>query len=145
MRKALRLAVIFGAVAALLILTSGFVTAQEKEQVIVIKVGKKGDIHVSEPTAVGDVVLKPGHYQLQHRVANEEHYIDFTELKHVGQRQEHYANSGVIDAAHPGGAKCRLEPLGKKSEQTKIYMDTSSGQRRITRIEISGENVAHLF
>lgn len=143
MRKALRLAVIFASVAALLMLTSGFVTAQEKEQVF--KVGKKGDIHFSEPTAVGDVVLKPGHYQFQHRVANEEHYIDFTELKHVAQRQEHYAGMGIIGAVHPGGAKCKLEPLGKKSEETKIYVDTSSGQRRLIRIEIKGENVAHLF
>lgn len=143
MRKAIRLAVIFASVAALLILTSGFVKAQEKEQVF--KVGKKGDLHLSEPTAVGDVILKPGHYQLQHRVENGEHYVDFTELKHVGQRQEHYANSGVISAAHPGGAKCKLEPLAKKTDETKIYIDTSSAQRRITRIEIGGENVAHLF
>jgi hypothetical protein len=143
MRKALRLAVIFASVAALLILTSGFVTAQEKEQTF--KVGKKGDIHFSEPAAVGEVVLKPGHYQLQHRVENGEHYVDFTELTHAGQAQGHYANSGVINTAHPGGAKCKLEPLGKKSEQTMIYIDTSSGQRRITRIEIRGENVAHVF
>lgn len=143
MRKALRLVVIFTSVAALLILTSGFVAAQEKEQVF--KVGKKGDTHFSEPTAVGDVVLKPGHYQFQHRVANGEHYIDFTELKHVGQRQEHYAGMGVIGAVHPGGAKCKLEPLSEKSNETKVYVDTSSGQRRIVRIEIRGENVAHVF
>lgn len=143
MRKRFFVAVIVVATAALLMLTSGFAMAQEKEQVL--KVGKKGDIHISEPTAVGDVMLKPGHYQLQHRVENGEHYVDFTELKHVGQRQEHYANSGVIGAAHPGGAKCKLEPLAKKTDETKIYIDTSSGQRRITRIEIGGENVAHLF
>jgi hypothetical protein len=143
MRKALRLAVLFTTVAALLTLTSSFAMAQGGEQVL--KVGKKGDIHFDEPTAVGDIVLGPGHYQFQHRVANGEHYIDFIELKHIGQSGEHHTNQAVIGAAHPGGAKCKLEPLSKKSDETKIYVDTSSGQRRITRIEIRGENVAHLF
>lgn len=143
MRKTLRLAVVFASVAALLMVTSGFVMAQEKEQIL--KIGKKGDIHFSEPTTVGDIVLKPGHYQLQHRVANGEHYIDFTELKHVGQRNEHYASLGVIDAAHPGGAKCKLEALNQKITRTAVFLNREDGTRRITRIEISGENVAHLF
>lgn len=34
----------------------------------VIKVGKKGEMMFSQDTQVGDLTLKAGHYQMQHRV-----------------------------------------------------------------------------
>ena len=126
-------------------LALGVAQVMAADQGQVMKVGKKGDIHFSEPTTVGTITLKPGNYQLQHRVENGEHYIHFTEIKHSPSRDEHYARGGVSGAAHPGEVQCKLEPLDKKVESTAVYVDTEGGARRITKIEIAGENVAHVF
>ena len=41
--------------------------------------------------------------------------------------------------------KCTVEPLSQKVKQTAVYIDNASGTRRVTRIEVAGENVAHVF
>jgi hypothetical protein len=35
--------------------------------------------------------------------------------------------------------------MNAKASQTAVTMSTEGGTRRITRIEIAGENVAHVF
>lgn len=108
----------------------------------VIKVGKKGEIMFDQETKVGDVTLKPGHYQLQHRVEGSDHLVHFTEFKGMHGYMQGRGPSGI---AHPGEVKCRLEPLPAKASQTKVSLNTANGERRITRIEIAGENVVHVF
>lgn len=140
MRKALRLTVILTSVAALLILTSSFAMAQGKEQVL--KVGKNGKIELSEETKVGELTLKPGPYKVQHRVAGSDHFIHFIELtKPIPYR----SGSGDTPKSHPGEVMCKIEPLNEKIAETKVYLKKEDGMMRITRIEISGENVAHLL
>lgn len=108
-----------------------------------VKVGKKGDIMLSQEAKVGDITLKPGHYQIQHRVVGTDHLIHFTELK--GMHTNPYYETGPTGTAHPGEIKCRLEPMTAKASQTAVYTDDEGGIRRITRVEIKGENVAHVF
>jgi hypothetical protein len=108
----------------------------------VIKVGKKGEIMFDQETKVGDVTLKPGHYQLQHRVEGSDHLVHFTEFKGMHGYTKWSGPSGI---AHPGEVKCRLEPLPAKASQTQVTLNTANGERRITRIEIAGENVVHVF
>ena len=134
MRKALRLAVILTSVTAFLMLTSSFAMAKGKEEVI--KVGKNGDITLSQETMVGDVKLPAGDYQVKHRVEGSDHLIHFKQL---------YSHKTGGVKAHPGEIKCKLEPLNQKVTQTAVFLDKEDGTMRITRIEISGENVAHLF
>lgn len=98
-----------------------------------IKVGKTGNVHLDQETKVGDLVLHPGDYRFVHRVEGEEHFVHFTELKALGRDE------------HPGEVKCQLESLGKKASQTAITTKDDGGTRRITRIEVAGENVAHVF
>ena len=109
----------------------------------VIKVGKKGEMMFSQDTQVGDLTLKAGHYQMQHRVDGSDHMIHFTELK--GVHRNPYYESGATGTAHPGEVKCRLEPMNAKASETRVTLSTEGGVRRITRIEIQGENVAHVF
>jgi hypothetical protein len=106
----------------------------------VIKVGKKGEVMFDQETKIGDLTLKPGHYQIQHRVEGSNHMVHFTEFK--GQFQSWSGPSGL---AHPGEVKCSLEALQAKASQTQVTLNTADGERRITRIEIAGENVAHVF
>jgi hypothetical protein len=119
---------------------SSFVLAAGNPQTI--KVGKTGDIVFSEKTIVGDVTLVPGHYYMKHEVIGSDHFVNFVQQKHVNQ---HDLTSHMMGAAHPGMTKCALEPLSKKAQQTAVTIDTAGGAQRITRIEIAGENVAHLF
>jgi len=41
--------------------------------------------------------------------------------------------------------KCKMEPLNQKATQTTVSFSEEGGARRVTRIEIAGENVAHVF
>lgn len=107
-----------------------------------IKAGKKGDIVLSETTQVGDITLKPGHYLLQHRVSDGQHFVKFTELEMSRGRHPDGATTGAKDA---GEVKCTVQPLKEKVTQTAVYIDTAGGVRKVTRIEVAGENVTHVF
>lgn len=106
-----------------------------------LKVGKTGDISFSTETKVGDVTLEPGRYKFQHRVEGENHFVHFTEWS---KSYPYYETSGA-PKAHPGEVKCKLEPLAKKVSSTTVYTTAEDGARRVTRVEVGGENVAHIF
>jgi hypothetical protein len=139
MQKRWLLAVMAVVVTGILLLSVKVVSAADEQ---VVKVGKKGEIRFSQDTQVGDLTLKAGHYQMQHRVDGTDHMIHFTELK--GGHNPYYP-SGPTGMAHPGEVKCRLEPMSAKAKETAVTVSTESGVRRITRVEIEGENVAHVF
>jgi hypothetical protein len=112
--------------------------AQGKEQVI--KTGKKGKIHLSQDTQVGDLTLKAGEYWVQHRLEGSDHFIHFTELsKSAPYSRSEYPKS------HPGEIKCRLEQLDAKATQTEVHVAKEDGSWRVTKVVIRGENVSHLF
>lgn len=122
------------AAAWVLVLTSTF--AKAADQGHAMKVGKKGDVTFTQETRVGDLT-----YIFQHRVDGEDHFVHFTEVTKPGV----YGSSGGEPKAHPGEVKCRLEPLPKKAEATTLWTEDEGGVRWITRIEVQGENVAHVF
>jgi hypothetical protein len=106
-----------------------------------LKVGKTGDVSFSDETKVGEVTLKPGRYKLQHRVEGEDHFVHFTEWS---KPYPYYETTGG-PKAHPGEVKCKLEPLAKKVSRTTVWTTAEDGTRRVTRVEVGGENVAHVF
>lgn len=111
----------------------------------VTKVGKKGDVTFNEPTQVGDVTIPPGHYVFQHRVSGNDHFVKF-----VGAKEMHHIGTVMTTPMQVGPTttkeiKCTVEPLNQKVKQTAVYSDNSSGIRKVTRIEVAGENVAHVF
>lgn len=118
------LAVLSGIVG--LVMLAGFARAADQQT---IKVGKKGEITLDKETKVGDATLMAGKYQIQHRVEGSDHIVVFS--SRMGMK--------------PIEVKCKLEPLPDKASITKVDVDTVNGERRITRIEIAGENVAHVF
>lgn len=99
-----------------------------------IKVGKKGDVKFDVETLVGDLRLKPGRYQIQHRTDGPDHFVHFTEVTKTGST-----------VAHPGEVKCRLETLDHKVSATAVYTRPEGASERVTKVLIGGENVAHLF
>jgi hypothetical protein len=96
-----------------------------------LKIGKKGEVTFSQPTKVGEVLLPAGSYRFLHRVSGNDHFVQFTQTN---------SRSGDFSEV-----KCRIELLPKKVSQTATYITTEDGVRRITRIEVAGENVAHIF
>ncbi len=126
-------------VAGILLLGVTIASAADEQ---VIKVGKKGEVMFGQDTQVGDLTLKAGHYQMQHRVDGSDHMVHFTEFKGMHNPS---APGGPASAANRGEVKCRLEPMSAKAKQTAVTVSTEGGARRITRIEIAGENVAHVF
>jgi opacity protein-like surface antigen len=138
MRKK-RLLLAIAAVAAVVVLNIAVAAAADEQ---VVKVGKKGEIMFDQDTQVGGLTLKAGHYQIQHRVEGSDHMIHFTEFK--GMHNPSHP-SGPSSTAHSGEMKCRLEPLNAKASRTAVFVNTEGGVRRVTKIEIQGENVAHVF
>lgn len=130
------------AAAWVLVLTGAFAKAADKGQAM--KVGKTGRITFTEETKVGDLTLKPGRYIFQHRVEGGDHFVHFTEVT----RPDAWGGStesGGVPKAHPGEVKCRLEPLSKKVAATTLWLEHEGGVARVTRIEVAGENVAHVL
>lgn len=99
-----------------------------------IKVGKKGDVTFNVETLVGDLRLKPGRYQVQHRTDGPDHFVHFKEVAKAGRT--------VADA---GEVRCRLETLDHKMSVTEVHTREEGGSARVTKVLIRGENVAHLF
>lgn len=107
-----------------------------------IKVGKTGAITLKAPTNVGTFTLPPGRYLVQHRVVGSDHRIHFTLLKEnlsPGAR----SRSSTIDV--PDEVSCRLEAMNARARQTIVFTEQKGYSRRINRIEITGEDVAHVF
>lgn len=129
--------------------------AQHEHQTAVLAVGDHNDeVTLTTETRIADITLKPGRYYIDHRVEGtlrprrvEAHYIHFTEVtSEVRQRRQAARNAlRGSPVAHPGDIECTLEALTKPASKTTIVTTEEDGIRRITRIEIAGENVAHVF
>jgi hypothetical protein len=135
-----RYSVMIGLISGLLLLGITYGAAQEamdhqhmqnQRTVQQIKVGKKGEMKFAQETRIGDLVLPPGEYRFVHRVHADDHFVHFEQVKNT--------------ARDFGEVRCQVEPLSKKVVTTAVYMNTEGGVRRITKIEVAGENVAHIF
>ena len=153
MRNIRRASIWIAVVGALLLAGAALTAGQHERKTTALAVGQKGDVTFTTETMIGDITLKPGRYYIEHRVEGTVqprrvvgHYIHFTEVT----PKEHERRQAVRDAleytvAHPGEIECELEALTKKASKTTVFTTTEDGIRRITRIEIAGEAVAHIF
>ena len=108
-----------------------------------LKVGKTGEVSFGTETKVGSLTLKPGRYKLQHRVQGEDHFLHFTEMT---KSQPHYPMSSSSEKSHAREVKCELEMTEKKASLTSIRLaKEGDGTMRVVRVEIAGENAAHVL
>jgi hypothetical protein len=112
-----------------------------------LKVGKKGEITLTQKTKVGNVVLQPDTYVVQHRVSGGDHFVRFVELKQVEAEQSGTEGGHYTYTEHQkaGEIKCRVEPAGGLIQTTTVYTITEGGVLRITKVAIKGEDVLHVF
>ena len=127
------------AAAALLFYTGTPAVAADHEHAM--KVGKTGEVTFDKETKIGDLTLKSGHYKFNHRVEGSDHFVHFTEWTNPVPN----TILRTTEKAHPGEVKCRIESLSKKIAGTTIYTTDEGNGARITRVEVEGENVAHVF
>jgi hypothetical protein len=106
----------------------------------ILKAGKEGKFTLDEKTQVGDVTLQSGTpYVIQHRVIDGVHYVRF---------QEAFTGNTETVQLKPtdlGVMKCTVEPLSKKAGETRIFTEKRSDGLHITKVEVAGEDVAHVF
>lgn len=108
------------------------------------KVGKADDVTLSSITKVGNLTLQPGHYILQHKgnlTAHAMHFVSFTPYSGSGRARTYYGSYRT----DVGAAECKMERLNAKIKKTQVFFAEENGVKRISKIEIKGENVAHLF
>lgn len=143
-------------VVAMMLLTAGplLSAAQHEHETTTRAVGDKGEVTFTTETRIADITLKPGRYYIDHRVEGTvrprrvvAHYMHFTEMTPEARQRRQGARNAIGESAvaHPGEIECRLEVLTKTASKTTIVTTEENGVPRITRIEIAGENVAHVF
>jgi len=90
---------------------------------------RKADLHVSQPLAVGDTVLKPGDYKFQ--------------CKHIDGQQFLVVTSDE-DGREVARVPCKAEELQKKADVSEFRsVPRTEGWSRLTGVIIKGETIAH--
>ena len=120
----------------MLLVAAGPIGAAQDDQVT--KIGKKGQVTFSSEAKVGDLTLMPGQYTVQCRREGPEHIMRFT-------RTGGSTTRGGGPAVDKGEVKCKKELLPSKVAAGSLHTHKDGDVVRVTRIEISGEKVAHLF
>lgn len=100
------------------------------------KVDKNGALKLKEPTLFGDIKLKPGRYQLLHRIDGFDHFVEFHEV--TGDTP-----AAPVAIAGAGAVKCRLEPLKHAASATSVTTRREGDAARVTKVLIRGEDVGH--
>ncbi|MDP2858739.1 MAG: hypothetical protein Q8P50_12275 [Bacillota bacterium] len=114
-----------------LVLACASAAAAENDQVM--KIGKRGQVNFDAEVKVGEVTLKPGQYTVQCRRDGSDHVMRFTPARARGS------------AAETTEVKCGKEMLPRKVSAGSVHSHKDGDVVRLTRIEIAGENVAHVF
>ena len=123
-----------------LAVTAALGGAAETEEVL--KAGEQGNITLNMVTVAGDLTLRPGNYRVQHRADDGEHFVRFTRVgctKLPPQKTPHRV--AVVDAE----VACEVQPLQHEVAETTFYLKTEGGTTQLTKIEIKGEKIAHVF
>jgi hypothetical protein len=143
MKKRILLLAGFGSV-LLWTLTVAAAPAQKEHA---LKVGKKGEITLTQQTKVGNIVLQPDTYVIQHRESGGNHFVRFVELKQVEAQPANAEQSPYTytEADKAGEVKCRLESAAGPVKETTAHTVAAGGMVRITKVAIQGEDVLHVF
>jgi hypothetical protein len=120
------------------------VLAHEDQREATLLVGEKDILTLESEVKAGDLILHRGRYRVGHRVEGSIHTMSFDLLSSPYRLPNGFSGGEVA---------CILVPLKTKASRTKIFTISEAFSdresriffERITRIEVKGENVAHLF
>lgn len=134
---------LFFASALLIFLVGVFSLPATARQEEMAHLGKKGEIRFDSSVWVGEVLLKPGDYQIQHRLEGQDHVIVFRKLLHPPGG---LGRGPLEPGKEVARVKCRVEPLGEKAKHHGIRFGTNAaGEKTVEEVHIQGESVKHVF
>ena len=113
-------------------------------QTTAVPIGKDGDIELTQPTALGATVLKPGHYRLKHAMQDGQHFLVVSRQQmRMLRGGQHFATGGGTEVTR---VACQVVPLDAKVKDTELHTRTQpDGSHVITQIRIRGEGAGHLI
>ncbi|HRH44269.1 MAG TPA: hypothetical protein PKY82_21730 [Pyrinomonadaceae bacterium] len=129
---------------ALFILVTGVFSlsafAQDEK---LIGIGKTGKFHLDSPLRVGDKLLKPGMYQVQHQTENNEHFIILREIE-MNRFGHPMSNEKLVGEV--ARFKCTIEPVEKENKNAKILVRRNAGnEREFVEVWFKGEKIKHVL
>ena len=111
------------------------------------RVGKIGHVTITAPVKVGNTTLPVGDYEVKHISTPKEHFVEFIRVVEIPnpawamrrppQGTPRYERQKIAKA------NCTLEPLAKKAGKTAVVI--SGNEASLLRLQIKGEDVAHVF
>ena len=123
-------------VVAVLLAAPGLLHAQADS----IRIGKKGEIEISQATHFGDTLLPPGHYEVQHKSIEGQHYVVIKEQEPIGRR--HSVRSTGSEVAR---VPCRIVTLEKPPRSSvALWVKGADGKPTVTEIRIMDEPAGHI-
>lgn len=139
MKSQIRFVATVIALAIALGLFSSQVLAQHHDH---LTVGKKGMVRFSSKVRVGDRLLEPGMYHVQHVLEGADHVFVFKPVTMPAGYREY----SMVEGSEIVRLKCRVEPVAKSVNNTKItFGRNATGERTIEEIQVAGEKVKHIF
>ncbi len=101
------------------------------------KASRKARITFTSEVRAGDLLLLPGDYTVQCREEGSGRVMHF--------KRDGRAKTSKSGAVAEGVVPCRVEALPGKASRTALRLQTDGEVPRVTRIEVAGEDVAHLL
>ncbi len=127
---------------ALILSLGAFASQLFAQQTNASLVSKAGKLHIGTSVMVGNTLLKPGMYQVQHVTEGEKHLIIFRIIR-MGYRNN-MGNETLGEEVVR--LQCRMEAVGQTWKHTKLHVERSgSGERVVKGVQIAGEAVLHKF
>ena len=118
--------VLMSVLLVMLVGTTGLLSfARQKE---VVRAGRKGNLHIASTVRAGDVLLKPGMYEVQHVLEGGGDVIVFTEMKMPGPFEKGRTMHDSI-RREVARVKCKVEPVDRKWTHTRVIPRTNAGGR----------------
>lgn len=117
-------------------------TGADKPGVDMPEADKKGMVRFSDKVRVGERLLEPGMYHVQHIVEGTDHVFVFKSVTMPAGYREY----SMVEGRETVRLKCRVEAVAKSVKNTKVtFGRNAAGERTIEEIQIAGEKVKHIF
>jgi hypothetical protein len=125
------------ALAAALIVVPVLVSAQP----VSLRIGKRGEIQLTQPTRFGTTLLKPGHYEVQHAMADGQHSVVIREQMQMNKR-----HTALLTGSEVARIPCRVLTLNKPARFSFAYwIKGTDGNATVTEIRIAEEPAGHII
>lgn len=106
-----------------------------------IRIGKKGEIQLTQPTWLGTRLLEPGLYEVQHAAVEGEHFVIVRR-----QMQMDRQHAALVTGSEVARVKCRVKSLDKPARFSFAYWTAGAdGKATITEIRVAEEPAGHII